>query len=249
MRKFFILSTLLVATSLSANPKKLHIVNSTNEYAPYRIKHPNGTFSGIYHDMIKAVAKKLKIKIKVGHYPWKRCLKMIKNGKADAIIAPFKTPERENFMYFAKEPLAYEENTLFTYKGSNIKFDGDLEKINSLKVGAALGLSYGAEWDNMIFPKKEILRHQIDIVKLLARKKLDIIIGSKLVNIHIAQKLNVADKIIPLKPSLSKSGGHIAFTKKKGEAYKKLAQTFSKEIKKFKNTKKYKKILAKYGLK
>ena len=130
MAIFFILQT-----AFAKIPKELLIVRGEDEYIPYEIKKANGEYEGIYIEVLKEVLKSQNIKFKIKDYPWGRALEMIKKGKADAITTPFKNKERESFLYFPNAPLAYEETVFFTYKGSSIKYNGDLKSLTKYGIG------------------------------------------------------------------------------------------------------------------
>ncbi len=241
-------SLFCVAQTGLSLPKEITVVKGVDEYAPYEIKLNNGKYGGIYMDTIKAVAKKIGVKLNFKEYPWARCQKMIKKGEADAIMTPFKNSERLTYMYYANEPLAYENMNLFTYKGSGIKYDGNLKSLKKYKIGVARGYSYGPEWDKIKFPKKSISNSQKSLIKKLAAKRIQLTLGTKYILQYIAKKENLSGKIIALEPPLSKDGGYIAFSKKKGSTHKELAEAFAKAIKEVKATPQYKEILKKYGV-
>lgn len=235
--------------SIFSLPKEILIIKGSNDYAPYEIKLGNNKYSGIYIETIQEAAKILKIKLVFKDFPWARCLSMMKAGKADALMTPFKNKERVTFMYFANEPVAYEETTLFTYKGSNIKFSGNLNDIKEHKIGVARGYSYGEKWDKINFPNVTKANTQKGLVKMLTKKRFEITLGTKYIIQYLAKEQGVSHKIVALKPSLSKDGGYIAFSKKKGRTHKELANAFEKALKKVKKSARYKQILKKYGIK
>ena len=253
MKKFLIFLAVVFAFVLVQNvhafPTEITVVKGANDYAPYEIKSGEGKYSGIYIETVLEVAKKIGVTLNIVEKPWARCQKMMEEGAADAILTPFKTPEREGYMYFADEPIAYEETVLFTYTGSGVVYSGDLESLKNYKIGTARGYAYGDAWDKIDFPNKQVVDKQNSLIKMLSAKRIDVTLGTRYILQYLAKKEGVSDQIKALEPPLSKDGGYIAFSKAKGESHKELADAFAKAIKEVKASEKYKYILNKYGIK
>lgn len=250
MKKYYLVIIIFSVIAFSnfsvAFPNSITIVKGGNEYAPYDINLGNGKFTGIYVDVVYQVAEQLDIKVNFEVYPWARCFIMMKKGMADAFIAPYINNERSEYMYFSKEPLAYEENVLMTYKGSQVQFSGDVSALINLEVAALIGASYGEKWDSVNFSNKHLLPSLESLVMKLAKKRVEVIIGTRYVIQHIANKNSITNDIVALDPPLSVNGGYIAFSKAKGLSHKALSDAFSKALVSLKKTAKYQAILKKY---
>lgn len=246
MKKILTIGILMCIFSVFSSAQEITVVKGTNDYTPYEMHLGNHQYAGIYVDIVVEVFRKLGIKAKIKEFPWARCIKYMKEGKYEAIFAPFINPERETFMYFPDEPLAREETVLYTYKGSGITFSGNLEQLKKYKIAVLRGASYGEAWDKIAFPKLQKVDTQNSLVEMLAKKRIQLIVGTRYVLQYTAKQNQVTHQITNLEPPLSIDGGYIAFSKAKGPAQKEMADAFSQELKKLKASTQYQAILEKY---
>jgi len=242
-KAFLLLLVMLMSVSLLAPSNKTYkVVMET--YPPYELSQ-NGKITGLDVEIIQSVFEIMGEKVVFEEYPWERCLKMVENGDVDAITSLFKTDEREKFLYFPAVELSLEENAFFTAKGSGIKFNGNLNDLKKYTIGMIQGYSYGDEFDNASYLKKDENTDNETLIKKVAGGRTDLGIGNILVINYVAKELGLDKKIEFLKPSLSKDGLYIGFSQK--AVSKDFAKKFSDALVKFKKTSAYKNLLKKYG--
>lgn len=202
---------------------------------------------GVDVDVTKAVFAELKIPVTLELMPWNRCLVMVENKQADAILDASITSERRNFLYFPDEPVSKGVTVFFKRKGHHIPFSG-LNDLEGLKVGAIAGYSYCDEIDSAPFFKQvdRVVTLEQNFKKLLLGR-IDVLIEVDSVGYFAAKSLNISNQIdvIP-NANYCQSGSYLAFSKKPGHEH--LAIQFGQALSKFKNTDNYLKILKKYGL-
>ena len=245
MKKYIcFLFLLLFTTNLMAKEYKITISN----WPPYEHITKNQEEKGINIKIVRAVAKSLNWKVKFYNRPFSRCLLEVENGQMDAIMSIYKTPERENFLYFPTEHTNFDMAILFTSKDSNLKYDGNLKSLAGLNIAFERNNSYGEEFDNADYIIKEEIPNCRTLVSVIANKRYPVGIHSHYPLIALAKELNSLDKIKTLSPPISKDKLYIAFTKAKGPSYEKLAQDFSEALKNFKTTPEYKEIMQDYEL-
>jgi len=216
----------------------------TDPWPPYSLVE-NNRITGIDTEIIQAVFQKMKTPITIESHPWNRCLSLLENRKADAILDASITPERKKFLLFPEEPVSEGITVFFIKKGRVIPYTR-LEDMNKFKAGAQLGYSYCDEIDKTPFAlKAERVQSLEQNFKKLILGRIDFVIESDVVGYYEAKRLGLSDKIdiIP-NAQFCHSGNYLAFAKKSG--HEQLATRFSKELKAFKKTKEYRIILEKY---
>ena len=162
--------------SLGQDPR---IVMVTEEWPPFRINDessPSG-FRGIDIDIVNTLSEKLGIKIEIQRHPWARALELMRSGQADLIAGAARTTERESFIYFI--PISYSAVRPIFYtlkgKGSQIQSYQDLY---GPSVGYSLNSAYFEPFDSDAKIKKMGLSTESQLLKVLALKRLDMIIGT-----------------------------------------------------------------------
>jgi len=114
MKKFLVFLGLFVAfLSSILFAEKLIVV--TDAWAPYVYEEEN-TAKGFDYEVMMKVFEKMGDTVEFKFYPWKRCIKMIEDGEAAAILDISKNDERLKTMYFPKEKISDSASVLFHLK-------------------------------------------------------------------------------------------------------------------------------------
>ncbi len=132
------LSIFLAVTShVTAFADTLSVV--TLHYPPYAYDE-NGEVKGFSVDLLKEVFHRMDIPMQIKVLPWKRALKMVKNGRADAVLLAFKTEEREKYADYPDEIFITEPTSFFVMKDSGITWNGELSPLTKYKFGRPPGI-------------------------------------------------------------------------------------------------------------
>ncbi|KZY41700.1 MULTISPECIES: ABC transporter substrate-binding protein [unclassified Oleiphilus] len=171
---------------------------------------------------------------------------LVKNKKADAILAASITEERKEFLHFPSEPVS-KGVTVFFKKATNSISSIDLNNPKNLRVGAILGYKYCDELHNShLLENASRVPTLEQSLNMLLLGRIDLAIGVELVGFHKAREMGILDQLtIVGSKRYCPGGNYLAFAKKPG--LEELSLRFSEELTKFKTTDEYKQILAKYG--
>lgn len=223
----FIVS-LLSFSSTGASADELIVAYA--EWPPY-IFIKDRKVDGILTDIVNEVCKRLRIAPRFRLLPWKRALMYMRKGKADALLAPIYTKKRAEFMYYPSEPVNMEKTVFLTWKGSGIKVNG-LGDLKGKLIGVVRGYSHGSEFDNYPGLKKLPCNDGKQLVKVLAKKRIDIAVGETDALRFIAKQIGIPVEVIYV---LNETPGYITFSKKAlGPKGKILAEKFSRTLRQLK---------------
>ncbi len=214
------------------------------DFPPYHYFDKDGVEKGFLIEIIKGTAELMGKKILFKQYPWSRCINFVKKGHVDGMMNLFKTEERETFMHFSNNILVAETNSLFSLKLSNISYTGKLVSIASNKIGTIRNYSYGKVFDAMKFPKKFEFETEKDLINGLINNRVNLIIGNKITIQILLKQLGLENKIKLLQPDVSSEPLYLGFSKAKGNP--ELANTFSENLIKFRDSTQYKQIIKTY---
>ena len=241
--RIFIIVLTITGTCYAGGPL---IIVRGQDFAPYHYLDKDKKEKGFIIEIINGTAQRMGLKISYAQYPWSRCMNMMKKGQADAMMNLFKTPERMEFMTFAGTVLGYETNTLFTLTDKNLNYSGNIRELTSYKIGTIRNYSYGKRFDSIRFPVNFTLETEQQLLNALLNQRCEVIIGNKLVFEKIFRARGLSPRIKALVPDVSKDPLFIAFSKVRG--HETLAQSFSDNLKQFKTTREYAKILKSYNI-
>lgn len=196
----FLLLFILFQPSLYA--KTITIV-FMSDFAPVSFTSPkDGTAIGIEPDIIReALADEKDVELNLVPLPWERVQARVKNGKADAYIAP-STPERSTYTTHGKVPVFYDSYTFFTYAGHpKLK---DMKKIKGMSdIGDYTFCEYvGSGWakKNLVGKAKHIdFGNSLDMkVSMLAARRCDLILDLSFLITSTAKRLKITDSLVKL---------------------------------------------------
>lgn len=224
--------------------KTLKIV--TDPWPPYAYLE-QGKAVGIDVDTALAVLNRMGYIANIEMLPWKRCLALVKNLQADAILSASVTEERKSFLYFPEEPISRGDTVFFKRKNDDIDVR-QLADLQGLRVGAMLGYKYCQELDESpYFARASRVPNLEQNFNMLINDRIDLVVEVDTVGMYKAKEMGVIDDISLIDNArYCTSKNHLAFSTKL--EYELLASKFSEELIKFKATQEYRNILIKYGL-
>jgi polar amino acid transport system substrate-binding protein len=206
----------LMIYAVTAKAATLELV--TLQYPPYQYEE-KGQTKGMVVEIVKEVFRRMQQPINITLMPWARSIKMIEAGTADAIFTAYKTAERETFADYSRVVLMPQTVALFVLKGTEIKFDGDLQKLASYSFGVVNKVSYGDVFDNAV--KNKLIKApdttytgEQNVDKLLA-KRFDILVSNRYGALDILKHKDAMDKVRELTPEVQAIPSYIAFSKKR----------------------------------
>ena len=190
-----------------------------DDYPPFTYSDKNDQVSGIDIELFQEVAKRLDVEINIRLVPWKRLLKMTKQGDVVGSFALFKTPERESFSLFTY-PIHHSTFKLFTTKNHNLNYSS-VKDLYGKRIGIEAGFVISDEFDQAS-SRGDISLIQIfsfdDAFRRLLMGGIDAFVGNDLVVRHkLKHKYKhieyISDIIALPKPLKHKRGAFFVLSK------------------------------------
>jgi len=174
-----------------------------SDYAPMSFtSSTDGSAIGIEPDIIReAFADQKDIELKFIPLSWERVQVRVKQGKADAFIAPV-TPERLKYATHEKIPVIYDTYTFFTYAGhlriNDMKKIKGINDIKDYKFCEYVGSGWAKKY---LVPKVKSIDYgnSIDMkVSMLAAHRCDLIIDNNFLITSTLKRLKIPDSLVKL---------------------------------------------------
>ncbi len=89
------------------------LIYAASHWPPWVIVPQEGSITGINIDIVKEIAKRLELDLKIIRCTWKRCLKLVELGEADIIGTILKRPDREIYLHFLPPPYIVTSSRVF----------------------------------------------------------------------------------------------------------------------------------------
>lgn len=248
MKRSFVLFALLVSLCgpLKAEEPPAPFLIVTDPWPPYAIQDPDsGEAKGIDVETAVAVLQTMGIKASVEFFPWKRCINMVRNQEADAILDISESAERREFLNFPGEPVSYGTTVLFKQRDKSIPFQ-DVSDLENYRVGAILGYEYCPEVDLRLESGQTVRNQSLEQnFGMLLADRLDIVIEVDAVGKYTLRNLHLGHQVDTIQGAqYCRGGNYLAFAKKPG--MEQVAREFGEQLERFKSTDAYQAILRRY---
>lgn len=153
MLRFLLNIIMIVALSsypmVSFAKKPTLTVLAMANYPPFSYAH-EGEMVGIDNEVIYEIGKRINVEIKMKYVPWKRLLKTLEWGDADAGFALFYTDERAKYALYAdKEPIHDGSFFLYVRKGAEFEFN-TISDLYNKEIGLQASFSVSEAFDNAV---------------------------------------------------------------------------------------------------
>jgi len=208
----------------------------------------DGKPSGMLVDVVTEAFRRTGEPIEVRVMPWARCLADVRSGQVDGIFSVFKLPERTEFLAYTNVPVITQVLAFFVSADSDVKFDGDIGKLEKLGIGIIRGTSYGLKVDSALKAgawSTVVETNNVDtLVGMLALKRIDLAIGYRHVVLEAARTKGYLGKIRELSPGVDEVQSYLAFNKH--HDYSKVIANFDRALTSMKDDHSFEAIYEKY---
>lgn len=232
----------LTLVSLEARAEKLRIV--TEPWTPY-VFVENGQAKGIDYDTTVLVFERLGIDVQWQFLPWRRCLAMLEQGRADGVLDIIHTEERAQWLQFSSEPLSNIEFVLFQ-DNDHPHPVSSLDDLTGLTVGTSPAYTYGDAFSHSTHFRQETApSHEANFGKLV-RGRIDLLITDRQVGARVIRAKGLQDEVSQLPMVIFRRAQFLAVRRNAGMDL--LMQRFAAELRRFKLEPQYQQLLQRYAL-
>ncbi len=191
----------------------------TMDYPPHSFQE-NGEQKGFWVDITLEAFKRMDQPVTIKSYPWARVIHMMKKGYADGVAGAYKTPERELFMDYPRQPITFGIISLFVLKDAPITFNGNLKELSDYRFCVVRGFSYGKTFDDAVRNRtivqiREAPTIEENIKAFLVLGLKTILITEKYSCFYQLSRLNKVNAVRELPVKLGRIPIYIAFSKKR----------------------------------
>lgn len=241
MRTSVFLVSLLFAATCSAAP--LRIV--TEAWPPF-IYAEEGEIKGADKEITDHLLTQLGYQVSWRLTPWRRALRDVESGDADAILDIAPHPNYLATFLFTEEPLSSHETMLFHDRRRPFAFRS-LDDLTGLVIGVSPGYLYNNDEfiSSQAFFREPAPSFEANLQKLV-RGRVDMVAMSRPVGLYTSEALGLSHQIRYHPLPLSHSEFYLAFHQH--PRWEETAKAYSAALKTFKTSKEYQRILHKYRL-
>lgn len=221
-----------------------------DEWPPYEQKR-ECKIEGLCVATVRAVLDRMGVTSrKMVSASWERCLQNIERGDDHAALSAVKTKDRMKYAFYPQEPLTISRWVFFIRKDhiDTLHFR-TLDDLEGRRIGIVKGFHYPP--DLLAYAKNhaklEYARDSVKNFQKLQDNRLDFVFEAFFPGVHMVEKLNASEEIIPLTDTiLTTEKLYVIFSKE--SVNPEFVRRFSEELKRYKETEEYKAMVHSYNL-
>lgn len=211
-----IATVVIVAASISVGTscvaKELFAVGT--QFGRVFDKNQDGEFVGLSVDLLRAIAKQNGDTVRFEIFPWARAQAMVELGKADILIGPYKSPEREQRFNFSEHAFYQDQMVFYARANSGLTWNGNYASIKGKHVVAVNGWVYGSAFDRV---RDELGVTNTDTLQqglqMLSIGRIDLLATNRRNTEFLLSTLHLPSALIPLDTIIDVQNGYFAFPK------------------------------------
>ncbi|WP_189532932.1 substrate-binding periplasmic protein [Paludibacterium paludis] len=178
---------------------------------PFILEYREGKPAGLAVSVIRDIAEHTGLDYTISIVPWARAQALVESGRADVLIGPYRTKEREARMTFMRWPLYIDTLSWYALKESRYTWSGKFSELGHLRLGVTrawtLGQSYEASKRRLQIETADTMEQNFG---KLALGRLDLVACNERTARFLVKRMQPRLEIQALKPPISHIGGYFA---------------------------------------
>lgn len=175
MRVVWLGLLLLSAQLKAAEPAPLLVM--TDVWPPFRMQGAEGALHGLDIDLLNQLSLRTGLRFEVQRAPWARGLAALQQGKADLMTGLAKTPEREGYIDYLRQPY-YACAPRFYAAPAQAAALRSYAELAGLSIGYVLESAYFQPFDSDATLRKVAVNNEVQLLEMLVRGRLQVVIGT-----------------------------------------------------------------------
>ncbi|AWL12239.1 hypothetical protein HMF8227_01766 [Saliniradius amylolyticus] len=242
---FFIILVSAGITSQPTHANTLFVVGAP--FPRISVIDSRGHPSGLGVEIVRQIAQQLGYKTSIQLMPLERALREMRLGKADLMIGPYYSDQREQYMRFSQFPFYSDPILLYVRKDYPLDWNGELPVLEGHLIGLSRGWNYGQAFNRY---KMHLSTYTVNSVRAnfirLAKGRIDVFLCHPRHATALIEQLGLEAEITALPHHLTTNHGYFGFSKiRPTEAFQ---QRFERAFDELKKTGKLNQLNRHYGL-
>lgn len=175
-------------------------------------RRANGEFSGLGADLLRLLAQRHNYQLRFEIYPWRRAMQVVSGGKADVLVAPYKSPERQRVLRFGEQAFFQDEVTFYVRANSLPVWEGDYAMLKGRRIAIINGWTYGVAFTGALPQFHASVTNSVENgLKMLAYGHVEMFASNRRDTDPLIVALGLQDKLMPLAPLIDVLQAYFAY--------------------------------------
>ncbi|MBV7534787.1 transporter substrate-binding domain-containing protein [Duganella sp. sic0402] len=173
---------------------------------------PNGEFSGLGVELVRLLAQRHGYQARFEIYPWRRAMEVVGGGKADLLVAPYKTPERQRVLRYSEQPFFQDELAFYVRADAMPVWAGDYGLLKGRRIVVINGWNYGPAF-TAAAPQLHIsVTNTVENgLRMLSHTHVEMFASNRRDTEPVIVALGLQDKVLALAPLIDVQNAYFAY--------------------------------------
>lgn len=174
-----------------------------------------GEIVGFGPEIVRLIAQRLGHRAVFELYPWSRAQALVAQGKADILVGPYKTFERQQIMAFSKLPFYQDQMVFYVRKGTMAEWSGEYAALADKRIAIVNGWAYGTAFDKARPQMRLDTVNSVDSgLKMLAAQHAHLFASNRRNTEPVLGRLGLAGQVTMLPQVIEVQDGYFGFPKR-----------------------------------
>lgn len=175
-------------------------------------RQPSGEFSGLGVALVRLLAQRHGYQVRFEIYPWRRALEVVAGGRADLLVAPYKTPERQRVLRYSEYPFFQDELAFYVRADAMPVWEGDYALLAGRRVAVINGWSYGDAFTRAAPQLRVSVTNTVENgLRMLERGHVELFASNRRDTDPVVKALGLQDTVMALAPLIDVLDAYFAY--------------------------------------
>lgn len=166
-------------------------------------RRPDGTFGGMGVDLLRLLAQRHNYLLRFEIYPWRRALEVVGTNRADLLVAPYRTADRQRYLRYTAQAFFRDELVFYVRVDSLPLWDGDYSTLRERRIAVINGWAYGTAFMTALPQLRVSVTNTVENgLKMLTRGHVELFASNRRDTDPVLIAMGLQDKVMPLAPMI-----------------------------------------------
>lgn len=171
-----------------------------------------GVVVGLGPEIVRLIARRLGHTVRFELYPWPRAQAMVASGKADILVAPYRTAERQRSMGFSRLPFFQDQVVFYGRADSAVPWQGDYGGLAGQRIVILNGWAYGAAFDRARPALDVSVANTVESgLRMVAHRHVQLFASNRRDTEPVLARLGLVGQVVMLPVPLDRQDAYFAF--------------------------------------
>ncbi len=205
-----VVAAVALACPAPARARELLVISTHFEKVYER--DAEGMMVGLGPEIVRHVARQLGHTVRFELYPWARAQALVANGQADILVAPYRTPARQQVMGFSRQPF-FRDNVVFYARTDDMPpWRGDYRALAAQRVAVLNGWAYGEAFERARPGLRLSVTNSVESgLRMLAHRHVNLFASNRRDTDSMLARLGLSGQVASLPVPIDSQDAYFAF--------------------------------------